>query len=107
MMSEIKPAAVVVLVALASFGLGRLSAEKDKKMPITVTQTQPAAVFEVGTGELAPPEAGYVGSRNGSKYHLPWCAGAQRILEANKIWFASKEEAEAKGYTPAANCEGI
>ncbi len=49
----------------------------------------------------------YVGSKNGTKYHLPWCAGAQQIKEENKVWFSSKKEAEGAGYTPAANCKGI
>jgi hypothetical protein len=48
-----------------------------------------------------------VGSKNGTKYHYPWCAGAQTIKEENKIFFASIEEARAKGYTPAANCKGL
>jgi hypothetical protein len=49
----------------------------------------------------------YVGSRSGKTYHLPWCSGALRIKEENKIWFATKAEAEARGYKPAANCKGI
>ncbi|HED38129.1 MAG TPA: hypothetical protein ENI76_07790 [Ignavibacteria bacterium] len=49
----------------------------------------------------------YVGSINGSKYHYPWCSGAQRIKESNKIQFSSKEEAIKAGYTPAANCKGL
>lgn len=49
----------------------------------------------------------YVGSKSGSKYHLPNCPGALRISAANKVFFASKEEALAKGYSPAANCKGL
>jgi len=49
----------------------------------------------------------YVGSRNGSKYHFPWCPGAQQIKEENKVWFSSVEEAQKAGYTPAANCKGL
>jgi hypothetical protein len=49
----------------------------------------------------------YVGSRRGKKYHLPDCPGAKTILDTNKVWFASKAEAEARGYTPAGNCKGI
>ncbi len=53
------------------------------------------------------PVGAYVASKNGTKYHLPWCAGAKAIKTENKIWFASKAEAEAAGYTAAANCKGI
>jgi len=49
----------------------------------------------------------YVVSKNGARYHYPWCSGAQSIKEENKIWFDTKEEAEAAGYTPAANCKGL
>lgn len=49
----------------------------------------------------------YVGSRSGTTYHLPWCSGALRIREENKIWFTSRQEAETSGYRPAKNCKGI
>jgi hypothetical protein len=49
----------------------------------------------------------YVGSRTGKTYHLPWCSGAQRIKPENRVWFATKGEAEERGYHPAVNCKGI
>lgn len=49
----------------------------------------------------------YVASKTGTKYHLPWCSGAARIKEENKVWFTSKADAEAAGYEPALNCKGI
>lgn len=39
-----------------------------------------------------------VGSRNSNKYHLPTCAPAKRIKPENKVCFASKEDAEKRGY---------
>jgi len=39
-----------------------------------------------------------VGSRNSNKYHLSSCAVAKRIKSENKVCFASKEEAEKRGY---------
>lgn len=42
----------------------------------------------------------FVGSRNSTLYHLPTCAPAKRIKEANRVCFASQKEAEAKGYKP-------
>ncbi|MBY0110427.1 hypothetical protein K2Y00_00245 [Patescibacteria group bacterium] len=96
---------LVVLVAIASFQLGMLNER----------QTGGEAEFSIeylGASAATPslPEAVggvYVGSVNGTKYHLPSCPGARTISEGNKIWFASKAEAEAAGYTPAANCKGI
>jgi len=48
-----------------------------------------------------------VASKNGSAYHYIWCPGAKQIKEENKIYFNSKKEAEAAGYRPAKNCEGL
>lgn len=117
---------VVFLVALSSFALGRLSAIEANKSPVRIlfpkdgdeNITASAVLFENSKKEeILPPQplpvantntqGAYVASKSGTKYHLPWCSGAKRIKEENKIWFASKEEAEAKGYTPAANCKGI
>lgn len=38
------------------------------------------------------------------KYHFTWCTGASKIKEANKLWFATAQAAQAAGYTLAANC---
>ncbi len=49
----------------------------------------------------------YVASKNGTKYYLPSCSGANRIKEENKVYFDSVEEAQAAGLEPAANCPGL
>jgi len=114
-------ATLIVLVAFASFGLGRLSKIKTARLPVKIDPVrnqndlvsngveQMAAVGKV-IGEVGSEvkSAGmYVASKNGTKYHFPWCSGAKAISEANKIWFNSVEEARAAGYTPAANCKGL
>lgn len=43
----------------------------------------------------------FVGSRNSNKYHLATCAVAKRIKQENRICFASKEDAEKRGYVPS------
>ena len=73
----------------------------------SMTATSSEALSRTVSASAAQTEKKYVGSKNSDKYHLPWCSGAARIAEENKVWFASKEEAEAAGYTPAANCKGI
>ena len=94
--------AILILVGLISFGLGRQSV--NHYMPQTgETVLSQAAV----TSASAVPLGGYVAAKDGTRYHLPWCAGAQQIKGENKRWFESKEEAEAAGYTPAGNCKGI
>lgn len=112
-------AVVIIAVALIGFGLGRLSRLAERKTPIRIeyfaTSSQEAAVSGSINSERQNPAAAiqgqsekiFVASKNGKNYHYPWCSGAQRIKEENKIWFPSREEAESKGYTPAANCKGL
>ncbi len=110
-------AIIIVLVAFGSFGLGRLSKTEELKTPISI-ENMGASVLEVKTGSklssnkesLSPsPQGGgfYVGSKNGSKYHHPWCGGAKRIKEGNKVIFNTIEEAREAGYSPAGNCKGL
>ena len=111
----------VVLLGVVSFGLGRLSAapggpgvalcEAPELQEASVLQ---AVVANPGTGQgsassptTRSTQGTYVASKSGSAYHFPWCSGAQRIKEENKVWFATKEEAEAAGYRPASNCKGL
>lgn len=129
--ADLLAALIIVLVSIASFGLGRLSAIWPAKKPIQITQewdgglsgaTTSQGVRSPSGGQNRPQETPlgqggvigsipdgmqYVGSKSGSAYHYPWCSGAQRIKEENKIWFATKEEAAAKGYKPAGNCPGL
>jgi len=120
--SDLFTAALIFLVGLGSFGLGRLSVIWPEKDPITitdadVTQNTDAGGASVPTGAsaesaaistaVASAKGKYVASKSGAYYHFPWCAGALRIKEANKIWFQTKQEAEGRGLKPAANCPGL
>jgi hypothetical protein len=106
---------IIVLVSLASFGLGRLSKIEEGRPPVNIINRN--TIPAIANTAISPtPNIGeevreineqYVASKNGSKYHLPWCSGAQRIKEENKIWFETKEEAERASYSPAANCKGL
>lgn len=120
---------VLVLASTLAFGLGilvgkDLGAEREagdkgfwiEQLPEGVVQGGgPAAALEAtnaGSSESAPeptvPEVRtYMASKNGTKYYLPTCGTAKRIKEENRVWFATKAEAEAAGFTPAANCPGL
>jgi len=107
--------AVVLLLALCSFGLGRLSVpERSQAVALFGPQGDAAEALVTVHGSIQDTEhvtgtatGEYVASKNGTAYHLPWCGGAARIKEENKVWFATKTEAEAAGYKPAANCKGL
>lgn len=125
--NDLYVAALIFLVGLSSFGLGRLSAVWPKKEPITIKNVEDVKdIRNVGNVQSAVEQVKqsnisnisnnsnnfnikgkYIASKNGGSYHLPWCSGAQRIKEENKIWFQTKAEAESRGYKPAGNCEGL
>lgn len=116
---------LMVLIGLSSFGLGRWSIDPPG------LHNQPASIIlnnqpesgrlnlqhiegggELGAADAAPTATSvttgqFVASKNGSKYHFPWCPGAKQMKEENKVWFSSREEAETAGYSPAANCKGL
>ena len=49
-------------------------------------------------------QATYVASSDSDKFHDPFCSQAQRIKEANKITFSSRDEAISAGYEPCEIC---
>lgn len=90
---------ILVLASLLSFGLGFLAGlEAGQGSSVSLGVLTPLATSTAGS---------VVASKNGTKYYLPQCAGAERISEANKVWFVSAAQALAAGYTPAANCAGL
>ncbi|OGG53905.1 hypothetical protein A2851_03305 [Candidatus Kaiserbacteria bacterium RIFCSPHIGHO2_01_FULL_53_29] len=93
---------IVFLVALGSFGLGRLSALEDARPPVSIEQVpseqKPQGMYMGGL---------FVASRTGSVYYYPWCTGAQKILPTNQAWFPSEGAAQKAGYRPAKNCKGL
>ncbi len=93
---------LVLLVGSLGFGLWQLSKIEKGIEPIRIEQLASMSSSDsLGAGQAV------VASKSGSKYHLPWCSGAQRIKPENLITFTSRDEAERAGYTPAANCKGL
>lgn len=118
MPKDIFIASLLLFSTVAAFLLGRLSALEEERLA-ALRIIEPATAV-VGVERNIPPidhardmgvgiaaTGAYVGSKTGKTFHLPWCSGASRIKEENKVWFQSREEAEASGYAPAANCKGI
>ena len=104
--------AVIILIAVISFGLGRLSKIRGNNVPLTVENLE--AVNNNENTNLDQKQVldklnqkSFVASKNGKKYHYVWCDSASGIKDENKIFFATKEEAQDAGYEPAANCKGL
>jgi len=111
---ELYLTAVIVLVAVISFGLGRLSKIREEKTPITIENVKEnAETGESKSLSTSNVDSGikadkiFVASRNGKKYYYAWCESANVIKEQNRIWFSTQAEAEKAGYQPAANCKGL
>ena len=93
---------LVVLVALISFGLGRLSALEDTRPAVAVGQAPIAA-----TPRAMALGGQFVASRTGTVYYYPWCGGAQQIAPNAQVWFPSENAAQKAGYRAAKNCRGL
>ncbi|MBL7045895.1 MAG: hypothetical protein ISR99_02610 [Parcubacteria group bacterium] len=100
--SKIALILIVILVGFGAFGMGRMSTNVDIKEAVEIDYPEDVAFV---TASLSSGEV--VASKNGSKYHFPWCSGALRIAEQNKVEFSSIDEARLAGYAPAANCKGL
>lgn len=121
--SDVLIVLILVLSASAAFGLGFLAGKDMSKSSggdsLWIEQLPESAVKGGGpaaalsASQEKPVEAPkatsgvYMASKNGTKYYLPTCSSSNRIKPENRVWFATKEEAEASGYGPAANCPGL
>lgn len=102
--------AVLVLASSLSFGLGYLAgrdAGQGSSITIIPSPFMGDSAAPMPGRDANAETSGVVASKNGTKYYLPSCAGADRISSANKVWFASAQAAALAGYTPAANCKGL
>ena len=114
---------LISLSASLGYGLGRLSEAKQVAEPLEITgvptvqdssannaqkiETKTQNIAKTDTVSVQNSEKKYVASKSGTKYYLPSCSGASRIKEENKVWFASVEEAKARGLEPASGCKGL
>lgn len=103
----------LILGALFFFGLGRLSALQKDYTPISIIKSKTKTSETITTPPMTTPPTSdvggsskVIGSKNGTKYYLPWCGALSRIKPENRVVFASVALAREAGYTPAANCKG-
>lgn len=92
--------ALVVLVAVLSFGLGRLYHPRESGVTINYNPSLDTKVAK--TAENGGSGAVYASSK-GTKYYFANCKSS--ISDQNRITFASAEAAEAAGYTLASTCK--
>lgn len=100
-------ALILTLVGLSSFFLGRLSGQESSHAQILKDVSHRIVYLEPSNdlSEASKPRGKVVASKNGKRYHYPWCKGASTIADKNKRWFQSEADAEKAGYTLASNCK--
>ena len=82
----------VILVALISFGAGRLTSFQADEEPILIQEPLTASIQQSlepekagESGQPEPAEKGkFVGSIKSDKYHWPWSSSAKRIKPENQ-----------------------
>ena len=108
---------IIILVGLSSFELGRLS--KDSKTTGIKVQypdqtiAQPANVVSAVknteipkiTKKLNSETKIFFASNRGNKYYPIGCSAGKNIKQENRVYFATKEEAERAGYEPSSSCK--
>lgn len=104
---------LLVLTTLCSIVLGCLlyhaNAERDvliaeiNALKASISETQ--TFWGTALDQKPPSTSGdYVASVNGEKYHRPNCQYAKKILEKNRIYYESRDEAYAAGKTACSVC---
>jgi hypothetical protein len=90
----------LILAILVVFGAIKLDVLFQNRPGITIAKT----AFDTN---VSGKEGSYVASKNSDLYYFPWCGIVSRIKDKNKVWFASRIDAEKAGYKPSANCHGL
>ena len=107
----------ITLISIISYNLGQINGHAKPQIKISsqnnIYQASAVSALSKSSDSSTPNQTvqirdlQVVVSKNSAtkKYHYAWCLGAKKIKEENKIWFASSQEAESKGYALAGNCQ--
>lgn len=116
---DILTVAIVILVGLGSFGLGRLSKESLSsgiKIEYPSQESNAIASKEALNSYNSPntpniPQktqgvtGNYFASNRGKKYYPIGCSAGKTIKQENRIYFVTSAEAEKAGYTLSSSCK--
>jgi len=110
-----------ILIGGSAYLVGNMNALESNLSEIQVVYPDAIAVKsdtkleEVSPTEMSPSNnkesnldtGKIVASKNGKRYYYPNCGGINRIKLENRIYFETKEQAEAKGLTLASGCKEL
>lgn len=105
---------VIILVGLGSFELGRMSVNSSQNSPTIELSSQEANVIKSTQNEVLEQkyefkgvdlaDRAYFASSRGTKYYPFGCSAGKSIKEANRVYFATEEEATKAGYSKSSSC---
>lgn len=102
---------IVILAGLGSFELGRLSKENGNsgiKIEYPNQYANMASVAENKTiTQIQTSNSNgknFFASSKGSKYYSLGCSAGKTIKQENRIYFATREEAQKAGYALSSSC---
>lgn len=107
---------VVILVGLASFGLGRLSKEgsggglrveyKDQAGNMAPVANALVGIrsLEMNSMSVQNSLGNFFASTRGKKYYPANCSAGKSLKPENRIYFDTREEAEGQGYELSSSC---
>jgi hypothetical protein len=96
---------LIMLMSIASFGLGRLSAYESKIGPIITTDNDINTATATITQTNTTSKGIVFSSKSGTKYYYPTCSLGNRISVGNRVWFQTIADAESAGLTLANGCK--
>jgi hypothetical protein len=100
---------IVILVGLGSFELGRLSVSANSSSGIKIEypshESSPVAVSKAVFDIKPVVGKTFFASNRGTKYYSLGCSGGKTIKMENRVYFATKEEAERAGYELSSSCK--
>lgn len=94
----------LVVVFLAGFIVYISYQESSLRKPISYTEATGMNASESVSNSSVQGNSRPFGSSKGKTYTFAWCQGSDRILEKNKVYFASEQDAKASGRTLSKLC---
>lgn len=102
---------IVILVGLGSFELGRLS-KGNGTSGIKIEYTEETSGQEANVASAIEnteiiqnsSRKSFFASNKGNKYYPVGCSAGKTLKQENRIYFATKEEAERAGYSLSSSC---
>jgi len=97
---------LVIFVAIGAFSLG-VRSEREQKLiqnPIKIEQSSDVENAWIEYVAQKKSSAEYFASKNGTVYYPLACPSGDRILQENRVYFSSEEEARGAGYKQSARC---